>query len=72
MAPKPGQPPVVIFLGLGHLFERTTANVTCYGFLPVVPMVLGSAVLMIVVSLFTPPPSRATIEKYFPATSAAK
>src|SRR5262249_59276367 len=25
-APKPGQPPVVIFQVLGHLFERSTAN----------------------------------------------
>jgi hypothetical protein len=47
------------------LFERTIANVTVYGFLPVVPMVLGSAVLMIIVSLATRPPSQATIDKYF-------
>jgi SSS family solute:Na+ symporter len=65
-APKPGQPMVLIFPALGHLFERTTANVTVFGFLPVVPMVLGSAVLMILGSLLTPPPSRQTIEKYFP------
>jgi hypothetical protein len=64
-APKPGQPPLAIFAALGHLFERSTANVTIYGFLPVVPMVLGSAVLMILVSLCTPPPSKETIEKYF-------
>lgn len=65
IAPKPGELPVPIFPSLGHLFERTTAAVTCYGFLPVVPMVIGSAVLMTVVSLLTPPPSRATIDKYF-------
>jgi hypothetical protein len=41
-------------------------NVTVYGFLPVVPMVLGSAVCMIVVSLLTTPPSAETIAKYFP------
>jgi len=41
-------------------------NVTVFGFLPVVPMVLGSAVSMVVVSLLTAPPSAATIEKYFP------
>jgi SSS family solute:Na+ symporter len=68
-APKPGQPPFLIFTALGHLFERTTANVTVFGFLPVVPMVLGSAVLMFLVSLMTPPPSHATIEKYFPETT---
>ena len=66
IAPKPGQPPVVIFSALGHFFERSTANVTIYGFLPVVPMVLGSAVVMVLFSLLTPAPSRATIEKYFP------
>jgi len=31
-----------------------------------VPMVLGSAGCMIVVSLLTPPPSAETIAKYFP------
>jgi SSS family solute:Na+ symporter len=69
-APKPGQPPLLVFPDLGHLFERTTAAVTFYGFLPVFPMVLGSAVLMILVSLLTPAPSRATIEKYFPPRAA--
>ena len=34
------------------------------GFLPVFPMVVGSAILMIVVSLVTRPPSEATIKKY--------
>ncbi|HEY0872048.1 MAG TPA: sodium:solute symporter family protein [Vicinamibacterales bacterium] len=35
-----------------------------FGLLPVVPMTLISCVLMIVVSLLTRPPSRATIERY--------
>jgi Na+/proline symporter len=70
-APKPGQPPLLIFPALGHLFERSTANVTIYGFLPVVPMVFGSAVLMFLVSLVTPHPSHATIERYFPSREAA-
>ena len=65
-APGPGKPPVLIFPALGHLFERTIVNVTVFGFLPVVPMVLGSAACMIVVSLLTPPPSADTIAKYFP------
>jgi len=33
----------------------------------VVPMVVGSTLCMIIVSLLTPPPSRATIERYFPS-----
>lgn len=65
MAPKPGQPAALIFPALGHLFERGPAAVTVYGFLPVVPMVIGSALCMIVFSLITPPPSQATINKYF-------
>ena len=65
MVPKPGQLPVQIFPQLGDLFQRTIANVTVYGFLPVVPMVFGSALLMILVSRLTSPPSQATIEKYF-------
>jgi SSS family solute:Na+ symporter len=36
------------------------------GYMTVVPMVLGSALCMIVFSLLTSPPSRQTIEKYFP------
>lgn len=58
---------VSIFPALGPMFQRSTANVTFYGFLPVVPMVLGSAILMIIFSLITRPPSRETIEKYFPS-----
>jgi hypothetical protein len=56
----------LIFPALGHLFERTTVNVTVFGFLPVVPMVLGSAACMVAVSLLTAPPSAETIAKYFP------
>ena len=35
------------------------------GFMPVVPMVIGSALCVIIFSLLTPPPSEATIRKYF-------
>src|SRR5438552_1809297 len=80
MVPKPGQPPVQIFPHLGDLFQRTIANVTIHGFLPVFPMVFGSALLMVLVSLFTRPPTEATIIKYFsrpklqpfPAEAAAR
>jgi len=65
LMPKPGQPPAQIFPYLGDLFQRTIANVTIYGFLPVVPMVFGSALLMIAVSLVTRPPSQGTIKRYF-------
>jgi hypothetical protein len=37
------------------------------GYMTVVPMVFGSALLMIIFSLLTRPPSRETIDKYFNA-----
>ena len=65
--PPPGPPkPFPIFPELGNLFVRTPGNVTVYGFLPVMPMCLGSALIMIVASLLTRPPSQATLDKYFP------
>jgi SSS family solute:Na+ symporter len=65
IAPKPGQPPAQIFAALGDMFLRTPGNVTVYGYLPVMPMCIGSAILMVVVSLLTPPPSKETVAKYF-------
>lgn len=70
IAPKPGQAPVVIFESLGRMFLRTPGNVTIYGYLPVMPMCIGSALIMFFVSLVTPPPSAATLEKYFPSKKA--
>ena len=42
------------------------------GYMTVVPMVLGSAICMVLFSLLTRPPSQATIEKYFPTSAAAQ
>jgi SSS family solute:Na+ symporter len=72
MAPKSGQALVQIFPALGDLFLRSPGSLLVYGYLPVLPMVLGSALLVIGVSLITPPPSRATLEKYFPSNTASK
>lgn len=66
IAPKPGQPPVQIIPALGDLFLRTPGNATVYGYLPVMPMCIGSALIMWIVSLLTPPPSQRTIDRYFP------
>ncbi len=66
IAPKAGHPPVQIFPSLGDLFLRTSGSVTMYGYLPVVFMCVGSTLWMWIVSLLTPPPGRATVEKYFP------
>jgi len=66
LAPKPGQALVPIFPALGDLLLRSPSNVLVFGYLPVLPMVLGSALFMVVGSLLTRPPGRATLEKYFP------
>ena len=63
-------PPVQIFPAFGDLFLRGPTNVTIFGYLPVMFMTLGSALLMILVSLITPPPSRKTLDKYFPPRSS--
>lgn len=64
---KPGQPPhAVIFPALGGWLLRSPGGVLVHGFLPVLPMVLGSAFWMAVGSWLSRPPSRATVERYFP------
>ncbi len=50
------------------LFTAPNGKLSVWGFMPVVPMVLGSAFWMFVVSLVTRPPSGTTIEKYFPSS----
>ena len=49
------------------LFLTPKGDVSVWGFMTVVPMVLGSAICMIVASLLTRPPTHTTIEKYFTA-----
>ena len=49
------------------VLQRTAGGTLVFGFLPVVPMTLISALLMIVVSLLTQPPTTATLRKYNPA-----
>jgi SSS family solute:Na+ symporter len=65
-APAPG-PPVVFWRAFGlDALARTPGGTAVFGFMPVVPMVIVSALLMIVVSALTPRPSLATIARYFP------
>ena len=45
---------------------RTPGSVTMFGYLPVMFMCIGSALLMLIVSLVTPKPSLATLARYFP------
>ncbi len=64
-APAPGPPLVVWSLGGTEMLARTTSGTAVFGFMPVVPMVLVSAFLMIVVSLLTTKPHTTTLDKYF-------
>ncbi len=64
-APAPGPPLVVHTLFGAEFISRTPGGTAVFGFMPVVPMVLVSALLMVVVSLVTRKPKQATIAKYF-------
>ncbi len=70
LAPKPGQALVQIIPPLGDFLLRSPSTVLVFGYLPVLPMVLGSALFMVVGSLLTQPPGRATLERYFPTQDA--
>ena len=66
--PKPGAASgqSAIFAGArAACSERNTASVLVFGYMPVVPMVFGSAILHVSCFPGHPPPSRATIDKYF-------
>ena len=63
-APAPGPPTVIWSLGGTEVLSRTPGGTAVFGFMPVVPMVVVSALLMFVVSLVTPKPTKATIGKY--------
>jgi len=64
-APPPGPPAVVWSIGATEVLARTPSGTSIFGFMPVVPMVLVSALLMFVVSKLTAKPGAATIERYF-------
>jgi SSS family solute:Na+ symporter len=64
-AAAPGHNVVALAAGGWDVVTRTPGGTTVLGFMPVVPMVLVSAVLMIVVSLLTPGPTAATLGRYF-------
>src|SRR6185295_12726928 len=62
-APPSGPSTVVWSVGGLDLLARTPGGTSVLGFMPVVPMVLVSCLLMVVVSLLTPKPSPATIAR---------
>ena len=59
-----------VYFGVQLVRDETLSGVPALKSVPNVvtswPMAVGSAILMWVVSLLTPPPSPATIERYFP------
>jgi SSS family solute:Na+ symporter len=66
---------VIISAGEGqipYLSLAPNGDVRVWGFMTVVPMVFGSAFCMFLGSILTPPPSPATIEKYFPSKTNAE
>jgi SSS family solute:Na+ symporter len=58
-------PKVVWSIGVVEVLTRTPGGTAVFGLLPVVPMVIVSALLMIVVSLMTKMPSETTVSRYF-------
>ncbi len=70
-APAPGPPLVVARLFGLELLARTPGGTSVLGFMPVVPMVLVSGLLMVVFSLLTRPPSDEAVARYFPSRERA-
>ena len=64
-APAPGPPTVVMHWNGWDVLARTPGGTAVFGFSPVVPMTIISGLLVWVVSLVTPKPSKVTIDKYF-------
>jgi SSS family solute:Na+ symporter len=64
-APAPGPPIAVWSIGGFDALTRTPGGTAVFGFMPVVPMVIVSVLLMFVVSLATSTPSRETLQRYF-------
>jgi SSS family solute:Na+ symporter len=68
-APPPGAPVAILSIDGVELITRGAAGTTVFGLLPVVPMTIVSAVLMIVVSMLTTRsrPREQTLSRYFVA-----
>jgi solute:Na+ symporter, SSS family len=64
-APAPGPATILWAPGGVEALSRTPGGTAVFGFMPVVPMVLISALLMVVVSLITKKPAASTVAKYF-------
>jgi SSS family solute:Na+ symporter len=65
-APAPGPTVVVASVAGIEVLSRTPGGTAVFGFMPVVPMTVMSAMLMVVVSWITSKPKSETIRRYFP------
>ena len=65
-APPPGVIIPVWTVGGAEIITRTPGGTDVLGFMPVLPMLLGSSLLMVVVSWLTPKPATTTLTRYFP------
>jgi len=65
-APAPGPPMVVWAPGGVEVLSRTAGGTAIFGLMPVAPMLLVSALLLVCVSAVTPRPSDTAIRRYFP------
>ena len=70
-APAPGAVVPVWTVGGIDVVTRTPGGTDVLGYMPVLPMLLGSSLLMVAVSWLTPKPAAATLARYFPAESRA-
>jgi SSS family solute:Na+ symporter len=64
-APAPGQTIASWSIAGTEILSRTPGGTAVFGFMPVVPMVIVSALLMILFSWLTTKPRRETLAKYF-------
>lgn len=68
VVPAPAGPPVAMWSVAGiDVLSRTAGGTAVFGLMPVVPMTIISALLLILVSLLTAGPGQATIQRYFRA-----
>jgi SSS family solute:Na+ symporter len=66
-APPPGAPVTVLTMGGVDVVARASVGTLVFGLLPVVPLTIGSSLLMVVVSWMTTSsrPKEATLARYF-------
>ena len=69
-APSPGTVVPIWTVGGLEVITRTPGGTAVLGYMPVLPMLIGSSLLMFVVSRLTPGPGAATVRRYFPEPAA--